>query len=71
MALQREAEDLMAGAEHDVASEPVMALARDTDCSAYDCEFAALALSLGVKRVTLDAKLLKAFPRLARPLPAV
>lgn len=71
MALQREAEDLMAGAEHDVASEQVMALVRDTDCSAYDCEFAALALSLGVKLVTLDAKLLKAFPRLARPLPAV
>lgn len=70
VSLQREAEDLMAGAEHAVPSPQVMALVRDTDCSAYDCEFAALAISLGVKLVTLDTKLLKAFPRLARPLPA-
>ncbi|MFM1988497.1 MAG: hypothetical protein RJA99_1454 [Pseudomonadota bacterium] len=60
----------MAGSEHDIPSAQVMALVRDTDCSAYDCEFAALALALDVKLVTLDAKLLKAFPRLARPLPA-
>jgi predicted nucleic acid-binding protein len=62
-ALQAEAEGLMAGGEHEVNSADVLALVRDTDCSAYDCEFAALAMRLGVKLVTMDRKLLKAFPK--------
>ena len=37
--VQREAEDLLAGAEHEVDSDSVLALVRDSDCSAYDCEF--------------------------------
>jgi predicted nucleic acid-binding protein len=36
---------------------------RDSDCSAYDCEFAALAMTLGVNLVTMDAKLLRTFPK--------
>jgi predicted nucleic acid-binding protein len=63
--LQAEAEGLLEGAEHEVASQRVLELVRDSDCSAYDCEFAALAIGLGVKLVTMDAKLLKAFPRVA------
>ena len=43
---------------------------RDTDCSAYDCEFAALALRLDVKLVTMEARLLRAFPKFAVPLTA-
>lgn len=42
-ALQAEAESLLAGNEHKVDSQRVLELVRDTDCSAYDCEFAALA----------------------------
>lgn len=42
----------------------------DSNCSAYDCEFVALAMALGVKLMTMDAKLLKAFPTLAVPLSA-
>jgi predicted nucleic acid-binding protein len=61
-AIQAEAEDLMTGNEHDVASPTVLELARDTGCSAYDCEFAAVAIALGTKLVTMDAKLLRAFP---------
>lgn len=61
--LQAEAESLMAGSEHEVDSRRVLELVRDSDCSAYDCEFAALAIGLGVKLVTMDAKLLKAFPK--------
>ena len=61
-AIQREAEDLLAGAEHEVDSDSVLALVRDSDCSAYDCEFVALARRLGVRLVTMDKKLLKAFP---------
>ena len=63
--LQLEAESLLAGAEHEVDSRLVLELVRDSDCSAYDCEFVALAMTLGVKLVTMDAKVLKAFPRYA------
>lgn len=68
--LQREAESLLAGAEHEVDSRQVLELVRDSACSAYDCEFVALAMTLGVKLVTMDAKLLKAFPKHAVPLTA-
>ena len=68
--LQMEAESLLAGAEHEVDSRLVLELVRDSDCSAYDCEFVALAMSLGVKLVTEDKKLLKAFPRHAVALSA-
>ena len=68
--LQAEAESLLAGSEHEVDSQRVLELVRDSDCSAYDCEFVALALRLGVKLVTMDAKLLKAFPTHAISLTA-
>jgi predicted nucleic acid-binding protein len=68
--MQAEAQDLMAGSEHDIESHEVLKLVRDSDCSAYDCEFVALAEQLGVKLVTMDSKLLKAFPKRAVPLPA-
>ena len=61
--LQMEAESLLSGAEHEVDSRIVLELVRDSDCSSYDCEFVALAMSVGVKLVTEDTKLLKAFPR--------
>ena len=62
--LQAEAESLLAGAEHDVDSRFVLELVRDSTCSAYDCEHVALAMTLGVKLVTMDAKLRRAFPAL-------
>jgi predicted nucleic acid-binding protein len=61
--LQAEAESLLAGGEHEVDSRRVLDLVRDSDCSAYDCEFVALAMRLGTKVVTRDAKLLRAFPK--------
>jgi predicted nucleic acid-binding protein len=61
--LQREAESLLAGSEFDVDSLRVLELVRDSDCSAYDCEFIALAMKLETKLVTVDSKLLRAFPR--------
>lgn len=69
-ALQSEAEQLLAGSEFEVDSLSVLELVRDSDCSAYDCEFAALALKLGTKLVTMDAKLLRAFPKIAVALTA-
>ena len=68
--LQTEAESLLAGAEHEVDSRLVLDLVRDSDCSAYDCEFVALAISLGVKLVTEDKRILKAFPTHAFALSA-
>ncbi len=41
----------------------ILELVRDSDCSAYDCEFIALANKLQVKLVTMNAKLLRAFPK--------
>lgn len=69
-ALQAEAESLLSGAEYEVDSQRVLELVRDSDCTAYDCEFTALAVMLGVKLVTMDGKLLKAFPAHAMTLPA-
>jgi predicted nucleic acid-binding protein len=61
--LQREAEDLLRDSEFEVDSNEVLELVRGSDCSAYDCEFVAVAAKLGVKLVTMDKKLLRAFPR--------
>jgi predicted nucleic acid-binding protein len=61
--LQKEAESLLEGAEFEVDSRTVLELVRDSDCSAYDCEFVALALKLETKLLTMDKKLLRAFPQ--------
>ncbi|MHB0982297.1 MAG: type II toxin-antitoxin system VapC family toxin [Thiobacillus sp.] len=70
LAIQEEAESLLAGAEYEVDSRSVMLLVKDSDCSAYDCEFVALARQLGTSLVTMDSKLLRAFPQIARALDA-
>jgi predicted nucleic acid-binding protein len=66
--IQREAEALLADHEYDVDSFEVLKLARDSGCSAYDCEFVALAMRLDVKLVTEDAKLRNAFPTITMAL---
>jgi predicted nucleic acid-binding protein len=70
LAIQEEAESLLAGAEYEVDSRSVMMLVKDSDCSAYDCEFVALARQLGTSLVTMDSKLLRGFPEIARALDA-
>ncbi|HSW04681.1 type II toxin-antitoxin system VapC family toxin [Aquabacterium sp.] len=70
VAMQFEAEGLLAGAEFEVESRSVLDLVRASDCSAYDCEFVALAERLDVTLFTMDKKLLKAFPGRARALNA-
>jgi predicted nucleic acid-binding protein len=70
VAIQMEAESLVAGYEYEVSSRRVLELVRDSNCSAYDCEFVALATSLSVRVVTADAKLLRAFPDIAISLRA-
>ena len=68
--VQYEAESLLAGSEFEVESKTVLELVRESDCSAYDCEFVALAIQLGTTLVTEDKKLLRAFPTRAASLAA-
>jgi predicted nucleic acid-binding protein len=66
IAIAREAEERMAGYEYPVASHEVLTLASRSGCSAYDCEFVALAGDLGVPLVTSDGEILRAFPDTAQ-----
>ena len=66
--IQNLAELLLAGNEYAIDSFEVLRLAEQSECSAYDCEFAALAGRLGVKLVSTDKKILRAFPAIALSL---
>lgn len=59
------AEEAIAGREYTVDSRKVLELSARFDCSAYDCEYVALAQDLEVTLVTLDKQILKAFPKIA------
>ena len=59
------AERIVQGREHIVSAAEVLRLMDSTDCSAYDCEYAALAGQLSVPLVTCDKQLLRAFPAFA------
>ncbi|KAA0252890.1 type II toxin-antitoxin system VapC family toxin [Acidobacteria bacterium ACD] len=67
-AIAADAEEQMAGREEIVGTEPVLELAFSSGCSAYDCEFVALARQLDVPLVTADRRVLAAFPKVARSL---
>lgn len=55
--------------EYEVETSDVLRLSKQSKCSAYDCEYVALAEFLNLKLVTADAKLAKAFPQRAQLLP--
>ena len=65
MAMIDEAERWLTGREYSVLSRQVLTLASRSGCSAYDCEFVALAQDLEVPLVTSDRQILKAFPTIA------
>jgi predicted nucleic acid-binding protein len=65
LVLQDEAEALMKDQEFTVTSLQVLTLTDSSTCSAYDCEFVALAKQLSVKLVTQDKKILREFPDVA------
>lgn len=61
-ALLRQGEMLLRGREFLPDGERVLELAGGSACSAYDCEYVAIAESLDVPLVTADRGLLVAFP---------
>lgn len=64
-ALQTEAEALLSHKEYDSVSYEILSLVNNSKCSAYDCEFVALAKQLNVNLVTTDRQILKQFSRVA------
>ena len=68
IALHRRASELIGESEYEVPTSDVLRLSRASGCSAYDCEFVALAEHLDVALVTADARLARAFASRARLL---
>lgn len=62
------AEDVLGDRQLEIPDSKVLRLAESSGCSAYDCEFVALAEHLELPLVTLDGKVLKSFPERAVPL---
>jgi predicted nucleic acid-binding protein len=56
---------VMEGSEIPASFMHVLELTALSTCTAYDCEFVALAQDLGVKLVTLDKQILAQFPETA------
>lgn len=68
--LFQRASDLIASEEYEVETSVVLRLCKESGCSAYDCEYVALAEFLDLEFVTADRKLASAFPERARILSA-
>ena len=56
---------LMRDREYEVSSQQVLGLAAESTCSAYDCEFVALARALEAPLVTVDRQILEQFSAVA------
>ena len=66
--IMEEATALMQGQEYGVTSNRVLELVSNSTCSAYDCEFVALARDLNVSLVTVDKQILRDFQDTTVPL---
>ncbi|MEA2078539.1 MAG: type II toxin-antitoxin system VapC family toxin [Pseudomonadota bacterium] len=64
----QQAEKLLTDHEYEISSAHIMQLVNSSQCSAYDCEFVALAQYLDVPLITSDKKILNEFPKLAIPV---
>lgn len=59
------AEDLIGGRSYQVSPTEVLRLAIESECTAYDTQYAALARQLGVPLLTHDEEVLEGFPETA------
>ena len=60
------AEKLLSVGEYEISSAHIMQLVKSSNCSAYDCEFVALAQHLNVPLITADKKILNKFSNIAK-----
>jgi predicted nucleic acid-binding protein len=58
----------MGNRNYSVSTSTVLELSQQSRCSAYDCEFVALAQQYQIPLVTMDSKVLGAFPNIAQSL---
>ncbi|MGE5214986.1 MAG: VapC toxin family PIN domain ribonuclease, partial [Nitrospirota bacterium] len=56
------------GSEFAVSSDAVLQLVARSNCTAYDCEFIALAQAEKVQLITADRQILREFPEVAMSL---
>ncbi len=63
--IMRKAEEFMTNREYLVKSEIALNLVNGSGCSAYNCEYVALANELGTKLITYDKELIQEFPDVA------
>lgn len=66
--IAQQAENLMLENGYEVASAHILQLASASHCSAYDCEFVALAKLLNIPLITADKKIIQAFPHIAQTI---
>lgn len=59
--VMQDAMKIMSDNEYEVRSFRVLSLAKESGCSAYDCEYVSLASDLNVKLITNDKEVLKKF----------
>ena len=66
--ITQQAESLMLENEYEVSSIQILHLVNISNCSAYDCEFVALAKLLNIPLITSDKKIINAFPGIAQTI---
>ncbi|VAW50354.1 hypothetical protein MNBD_GAMMA06-1206 [hydrothermal vent metagenome] len=62
----QQAERLLTDHEYEISSAHIMQLVKNSQCSAYDCEFVALAQYLDAPLITADKKIIREFPDIAK-----
>jgi predicted nucleic acid-binding protein len=64
----QQAENLMLDNAYELSSAHILQLVNTSNCSAYDCEFVALAKLLTIPLITADKKIIQAFPDIAQTI---